>query len=249
MIRLIRELFFVGIWITGIPLFLKYFFQRKYITIVLFHDLAPKKAEMVFKYLVDAYNIISLDQLVKAIQNKQKLPPYSLVITFDDGRIRNKELFPYINNINIPITLFLSTSDERLDGEKFITKKDIEAVSQYFDIQSHTISHPRMPLLDDLSAAKEILEGKVQLEKLLHHNVNYFAFPYGEYSQRDIDILKESSFKGAVSVDPGYNRLRDSNIYTLKRICLSDNPTKFEMRVKATGLFDLIFRKSGLHNK
>lgn len=241
---LLREIFFFSIWITGIPLLLRFFQQRKKATIVLFHDLNPDRAGYVFTYLQNNFKIISLSELVNGLKKDQEFPPYSLIITFDDGRKRNLQLVPYLKDKQIPITLFLSTSENRLDGKKYISRNQVDLLRSVFDIQSHTINHPHLPIVNEEDAIIEVNGGKAEIENILGEEVSYFAFPYGEYCDRDIQILKESTFKAALSVDPGYVTQKDS-IYTLKRICLPDYPAKFELKVKATGFYDLIFRKSG----
>ena len=47
--------------IIGIPRFFKILKQQKTVTILLFHDIGPKTADMIFTYLVNNYNIISLN--------------------------------------------------------------------------------------------------------------------------------------------------------------------------------------------
>ena len=42
--------------------------------------------------------------------DKSKIPRKALIITFDDGHIRNYEILPVINKYNIPVTIFLCSS-------------------------------------------------------------------------------------------------------------------------------------------
>ncbi len=75
----------------------------------MFHDMDFKTAEMSFAYLSKHYNFISLEELIAAIQNTDgsNLPKKAMVITFDDGHIRNYELLPLFKKYKVPVTIFL----------------------------------------------------------------------------------------------------------------------------------------------
>ena len=94
---------------SGLPLLFREFVQRKQVSILLFHDLDPASARAVFAYLKSRYNLISLASYLEARRKKtcHLLPPKSLVITFDDGYARNRELLPIVQELDIPLTIFL----------------------------------------------------------------------------------------------------------------------------------------------
>jgi poly-beta-1,6-N-acetyl-D-glucosamine N-deacetylase len=104
-----REILFLLLRINLIPYFLRNFIQTKRTTILLYHDIDPKRAEMHFCILEKFYNIISLKEYIEARKSGQSdaLPPRSLVITFDDGHKNNYLLKSVINKHKIPITIFL----------------------------------------------------------------------------------------------------------------------------------------------
>ncbi len=81
----------------------------------MFHDLGENTAETAdrsFAYLAKKYNIIDLNKLIAAIEKKDfsDIPSKALVITFDDGHIRNYEMLPVIKKLKIPVTIFLCAS-------------------------------------------------------------------------------------------------------------------------------------------
>lgn len=96
---------------SGLPAIMRMLFQRKKITILVFHEMAPEVAEINFTYLKNHYNIISLQTFYKAIEKNDSnlLPKRSLIITFDDGRISNYGLLPIIKKLKIPVTIFLNS--------------------------------------------------------------------------------------------------------------------------------------------
>lgn len=109
---MVRRFCFFLIRCTLIPLLVRELIQRKKITIILYHDIKPETAEKQFKLLQSKYNIIALKDYVEAkkLGNVDKLPPKSLIITFDDGHKNNYSLRPILKKYNIPITIFLCSS-------------------------------------------------------------------------------------------------------------------------------------------
>jgi len=82
---MVRKLVSILLRFTLIPFFIREFIQRKKVTIILYHDIKPDTASMHFKALKSKYNVISLKDYIKARKLGKKLPPKSLIITFDDG--------------------------------------------------------------------------------------------------------------------------------------------------------------------
>lgn len=60
-------------------------------------------------FLKENYNIITVSDLTDAISNRKKLPPYSALITFDDGFENNYDLaFPILQELRLPASIFLT---------------------------------------------------------------------------------------------------------------------------------------------
>lgn len=92
---------------SGLPFVFREVFQKNKVSILLFHAIEPKTAEVVFEYLVRNYNIISLNEFIDIYKKKETFPKKSLVITFDDGHRSNYDLLPLFKKYNIPVTIFL----------------------------------------------------------------------------------------------------------------------------------------------
>lgn len=107
-----RTLVFKALRFSGLPTLFRELVQKDKVTILLFHDISEETAEKAFAYLSKHYNIIDLNIYIEACEknDKSKIPKKALIITFDDGHIRNYEMLPVINKFKVPVTIFLCTS-------------------------------------------------------------------------------------------------------------------------------------------
>jgi peptidoglycan/xylan/chitin deacetylase (PgdA/CDA1 family) len=107
-----KKWLFKALRISGLPFLFRELIQKNKVTILLFHDINQETAELSFSYLSRKYNIIDLNDFIEACnkKDKTKIPKKALIITFDDGHIRNHEMLPVIRKYNIPITIFACSS-------------------------------------------------------------------------------------------------------------------------------------------
>ena len=97
---------------SGLPVFFRKRYQKRTVTILLYHDLSPRFANLHFKYLANSYNVISLKLFKKALKEKDfsKLPNYPLIVTLDDGHSGNYSLLNLFIKYKIPATIFLASN-------------------------------------------------------------------------------------------------------------------------------------------
>lgn len=99
------------------------FLNRKKVVVIMYHgvverELSPfawtqmplQKFEQQIEYISKKYHILPLTTVVEKLINKEKLPEYSLAITFDDGLKNNyTTTFPILKRFNLPAAIFLTT--------------------------------------------------------------------------------------------------------------------------------------------
>ena len=90
------------------------------------------------------------------------------------------------------------------------------------DFQAHTQSHPILPHCTEAECRQEILASKTDLEKLLGIECSHFSYPNGDYTEREIEIVKASGFRSARTTDIGWNTLK-TEPYRLKTIPIADD--------------------------
>lgn len=136
---------------SGLPYIFKNLIQKNKVTILLFHDIDTEIGEKQIEYLKRNYNIISLQDYIKAVEKRSKLPKNSLIITFDDGHIKNYDLLKIFKQFNIPATIFLCAGLINTNKHFWGSKK----------VEGHTIDElKKFP--NDLRL--DILKSKIQFD-------------------------------------------------------------------------------------
>ncbi|CAH0999525.1 hypothetical protein LEM8419_00825 [Neolewinella maritima] len=97
---------------SGCVRLFRFLYQRRRVTILLFHDPSPTAMEMALRYLTRFYRIISLQTYLEARSagTTDRLPEYSLILTFDDGHRGNYALLPLFEKYGVPATIFLCSA-------------------------------------------------------------------------------------------------------------------------------------------
>jgi peptidoglycan/xylan/chitin deacetylase (PgdA/CDA1 family) len=99
------------------------------------------------------------------------------------------------------------------------------------EIGAHTSTHRALPSIPEDIQRQEIRDSKVDLERLLGSPVANFAYPYGAFSERTADIVRQEGFVSACSTSPSalYN---DVDPFALPRLKVGDwDATTFEATV------------------
>jgi peptidoglycan/xylan/chitin deacetylase (PgdA/CDA1 family) len=141
-------------------------------------------------YLHENYSVLSLPDVIQALQNGDSLPDKTVVITFDDG-YKNiyQNAHPLLRKYDMPYTIFVSpqligTSAVQLTWAEIATMS-----SEGVIFANHTSEHGHLlarlegenqqqwlsRALADVEAAEALLTEKVG------YSLKYLAYPYGEF--------------------------------------------------------------------
>jgi peptidoglycan/xylan/chitin deacetylase (PgdA/CDA1 family) len=150
-------------------------------------------------------------------------------VTFDDGFADNySNAFPILQRYKVPAAVFLAVrslgGENRWMSASGYPRRSMlnwtqirEMHSAGVDFGSHTLTHPRLSALDRDSARAEIHGAKQALEDKLGTAVDWFAYPYGDWSGETVALVREAGHSLACSTRPGFNR-EDVDPLLLRRI-------------------------------
>lgn len=129
-----------------------------------------------------------------------------------------------------------------------LSRHEIDALRPLVDFQAHTVTHPILPACSDEKAEREIRDCKADLEREYGFNIQALAFPNGDYTEREINLVRNAGYSSALTLDCGFND-QDTDLFRLKRIPLPDHASVSELLVKASGLWDILRRSGFIQNR
>ena len=164
------------------------------------YEITPKKlTDLIEAALHKGYHFISMDQLYDMVQ-KGKYDNRFIVVTLDDGYADNYEIaYPIFKKYNIPFCIFI-TKNFVLQGQKpyrYLTLEQIQELNKepLCTLGNHTISHPSLHTLTQEKMLLEIQTCNEWLEQVVQKPIRYFAYPYGSYNAKTIDLLRQLNIK------------------------------------------------------
>ncbi len=145
---------------------------------------------------------------------------------YDDGFVSGYNSLPIFDNAGIKVTEFIITG--RMAGEMgpaYVTAAQVlDEEKRGHEIAAHTRTHPELPTLTKDEQMTEIQGSKEDLEKLLGHPVENFAYPYGENNDDSVADVQAAGFASARIVGPDLNNY-ETNPYKLYAYALQSDTT------------------------
>ena len=129
--------------------------------------------------------------------------------------------------------------EKEFENRQALSDKEIEEMKGVVDFQAHTILHPILTNCSLERTEREIIQCKENLKDRYKLDIYAFSYPNGDYSSREIEILKEAGYECAVTIEPGFNSL-DTDVYKLKRIAIWDKADINELLVRTSGLWSFL---------
>ena len=167
------------------------------------------------------YNVVNLDKVALYMQKKEKVPPKTVAITFDDGLYNNYEhAYPVLKKYGIPATIFVII--KMIGSPGYLGWKEIREMSDsgIVTIGSHSVSHLWLPAMGTKQLVYELRTSKEELEKVIGKEVGTMCYPIGAHDERVERHTKEAGYACAVATNPGLLEPSD-DIYSIKRIRIS----------------------------
>ena len=172
------------------------------------------------------YQVISLQELIFSIKNRQPLPPKAVVITIDDGYKSVYDVaWPILKSYGYPFTVFLYVKATDKNYKDILSWSEIRKMkADGVDFQDHSYSHHRLgdwPKNMDESQYRtwihdDLLRGSRILSKQLGEKPRFFAIPYGEYNSIVLEEALSIGYEAIMSQDPGSVSL-DSDLMLIPR--------------------------------
>ena len=166
------------------------------------------------------------------IDGKLKLPDKSIVLCFDDGAKSFLDHgIPVLEKCKVPATCFMITSS---NGEEKIAQYQSDYV--HYESHSHNMHRPGGNIgHGGIFPAISHEEGMADLKKSIEicGSGDAFAYPYGDYNDSSVAMVKEAGFLCAVTTQPGKAKPGDNPLLLPRvRMSLGQSLEAFQKKVQ-----------------
>lgn len=172
---------------------------------------------------------ITLRDCAAAARGEKGLPPWPVILTFDDGYLDNyTNAFPLLKKLGMTGVIFLvadpalaSNAWDASTGEpwaRLMTRNQALEMAEYgIEFGSHSLTHPRLPDLPGEELRAELCESKRILESWLRRPVTSLAFPYGAVDARVKRVARHAGYEFGVATNSGPIRF-DEDLLEIRRV-------------------------------
>lgn len=215
------------------------------IPILLYHEITEEAPERSMAYmhttkenfekqiaglLEYGYTVISYNDLIAYNNGEKALPEKVVLIDFDDGYVGNYlYAFNIIKKYNVPISIYVV--DDLVGTPGYFNWEQAKEMSDsgLVSINTHGKTH-----IFYNKESKETLVNHIEyahsvIEKNLGKSVTkVFTYPYGAYTDEELDALKQAGFIQNLTNDE-INNSDSLNLYGLSRIYVMNHYSKFKI--------------------
>lgn len=165
---------------------------------------------------------------------------YKKAITFsyDDGVEQDLHLLEILNKYGLKATFNLNTAlddrsaswiyKERLEVKRLNLENSADVYKGH-EIAVHTLTHPNLCQLDDEAMERELLGDRANIERIFGVKPVGMAYPYGAYSDKVVEKLRQYGFKYARGVESSHNFDIQDDFLRFKPTCHHDDKRLFEL--------------------
>lgn len=187
------------------------------------------------------YNVMALPAVIAALQDGEKLPPRTVVLTFDGG---HKSILdnavPLLLRHGLPFTLFVATDNIERKTTEYMSWDEVRKLARndLVTIGLHPAVYQRLDEEPDAEILRQINSARVAYREKLGQEARFFAYPFGEYSQAYRDIIAKQGFTAAFGEQSGVAHAGTDH-FALPRFAMTENYgdlDRFQMTANALPL-------------
>ena len=171
------------------------------------------------------YNVLSLKDALRTLENKEPLPSKAIAITFEGAHSSAfRNAMPKLIEHNIPFTIFYAANAARGTTGKYMSRKDLLSLSNEervtFGILPSSYSHPTV--MSEKQFRRELNDAKDFHRHTFQEEPLYFSYAFGEYTQEHQTIIQGLGFEAALTLNSAVAH-QDTDRFALPRFTMTEN--------------------------
>ena len=127
----------------------------------------------------------------------------ALTMSYDDGQVHDLRLAKLFDDNGIKGTFHLNSSNINKPG--FLAEENLRGELKNHEISVHTKTHPFLTKIPDSIIISECMEDKAFLEHAVQVPIRGMSYPYGQYTNHVIDILRACGMEYSRTVNATNN--------------------------------------------
>jgi peptidoglycan/xylan/chitin deacetylase (PgdA/CDA1 family) len=151
--------------------------------------------------------ITGKNDVISSCDNVEMLFPggktKALILSFDDGMVADRRLVKLMNEYGLIGTFHLNSS--KLGTKDYLTKEEIKIVYKGHEVSVHTVNHPGLTNVSRAEVQYEVGEDRRELERLSGDLVRGMAYPFGNYNDSVVEIIRGLGIEYARTVKDTYS--------------------------------------------
>jgi len=169
------------------------------------------------------YNVVSLPEVVGAFRRKEALPDRTIALTVDDAYLSvYQEAWPRLRRAGLPFTLFTSTGPLDRGLADYMNWEQVrELAAAGVTIGNQTVSHAHLPDLSEEQVRRELEHSNRRFSEELGFVPRLFAYPFGEFGQRERVLTEAVGFEAAFGQHSGVAHANE-DLFGLPRFALNE---------------------------
>ena len=169
-------------------------------------SVSPGLFRQQLEQLVREWDVISPEQLRRAIVEAEPLPERAVLLTFDDGYRDNKtSAYPHLRDLGLQALLFVCTrrvgTDQRFAHDMglpvdnpLLDWDEVNAMSDVFTVGSHAETHRLLSQLPHDEASEEIRRSKDEIRARTGQDPWAFSYPGGDWTESLEEVVREAGY-------------------------------------------------------
>jgi len=175
-----------------------------------------------------------------------------VAVMFDDVFVSvMQNALPILRNYGLPAAFCVPTaclgrrpcwpldSTYNHDNETIVSEEQVLQLDREgFEILSHTVTHPKLTILESKGLRAELVDSKTVLERIVGHEVCGVSYPFGAYDLRVCDAAKQVGYRLGFTIEP---RIVNNSMDNMQigRFAVSPEDSLIKFRLKVSGAYQV----------